>query len=153
MGEQRTPTSQKLVEGQHRKQLQRGHVWTLMEMGVPKMVRCLDQSPETGVTRGSHQGTNRVCVTLSKGRRSKRWKRRCKRKLSVTWAKLANRTDTSGSRCQNISSLGSGRWAKQTGDNNHPVFNFNSTHRIQSGYKISYDRLCSAYKLYFECVM
>ena len=86
-------------------------------------------------------GTNRVCVTLSKGRRSKRWKRRCRRKLSVTWAKLANRTDTSGSRCQNISSLGSGRWAKQTGDNNyvHPVFNFNSTHRIQSGYEISFD--------------
>ena len=86
-------------------------------------------------------GTNRVCVTLSKGRRSKRWKRRCRRKLSVTWAKLANRTDTSGSRCQNISSLGSGRWAKQTADNSnaHPVFNFNFTHRIQSGYKISFD--------------
>merc|ERR1711974_428186 len=36
---------------------------------------------------------------------------------------------------------GNGRWAKQTGDNNnaHPVFNFNYTHRIQSGFKKSYD--------------
>ena len=83
-------------------------------------------------------GTSRVCATLSKGRKSKRWRRRSRRKLSGTWAKLANRTDTSGSRCRNISSQGNGRWAKQTGDRAHTVFNFSSTHRIQSGYKISY---------------